>query len=61
VATLTVLVLTSFIIGSVVGGVLTYMFLSARMQQEKQRFADELHALVEREERAVHQSYHTAA
>lgn len=53
--------LASFFIGLALGGVLTYMFLSARLQQEKQRLADELHTIIEREERAARQVHRTAA
>jgi hypothetical protein len=56
-----VLVLASFLIGMAVGALLIYMYFSARLQQAKQRFADELHVLVEREERATQASRRTAA
>jgi hypothetical protein len=55
------LVSASFLVGMGVGALLIYMYLSARIQQAKQRFADELHRLVEREERAAHATRHTAA
>lgn len=55
------LVFASFLIGMGVGALLIYMYLAARLQQAKQRFADELHTLVEREERASQASRHTAA
>jgi hypothetical protein len=49
---LVVAILASFIFGTALGGLLVYMFLSARFQQAKQRVADELHRVIEREERA---------
>lgn len=56
-----VLLLASFLIGMGVGALLIYMYLSARFQQAKQRLADELHSVVEREERALQASRRTAA
>ena len=45
-------ILASFAFGALLGGLLVYMFLSARFQQAKQSVADELHRVIEREERA---------
>ena len=58
---ITVAILASFVVGLAIGGVLTYMFLCARVQQEKQRLADELHSIIEREERASRQANRIAA
>ena len=60
-ATVTLLVLASFVIGAAVGALLIYMYLSARVEQTKQKFAEELHRIVEREERAMRHTRHTAA
>jgi hypothetical protein len=60
-ATVTSLVLASFLVGAAVGALLIHMYQSARLEQTKQRFADELHRLIEREERAARESRHTAA
>jgi hypothetical protein len=54
-------VLASLFIGVALGGVLTYMFMAARFEQQKQRLADELHRIIQREERAAQQHHQTAA
>ena len=51
-STIVLLVFASFVVGTVVGGFLVYMFLAARFEHAKQEFADELHRVIEREERA---------
>jgi hypothetical protein len=61
VATIPLLILASFIAGAAIGGVLVYMYLAARLEQEKQRLADDLHRIIEREERASRQLHRTAA
>lgn len=51
-STIAVLVLSAFVIGAAVGALLMFMYRSATLEQAKQRFADELHRVVEREEQA---------
>jgi hypothetical protein len=58
---LALVIFASFFIGVALGGVFTYMFVAARFEQQKQRFADELHRIIEREERAAQQHHHAAA
>jgi hypothetical protein len=60
-ATVTFLVLAAFFVGAAVGALLIYMYLSARVEQTKERFARELHRIIAREERAHEQSRRTAA
>lgn len=60
-ATIPLLILASFLSGAAIGGVLVYMYLAARLEQEKQRLADDLHRIIEREERAASRSYRVAA
>lgn len=60
-ATIPLLILASFIAGAGIGGVLVYMYLAARLEQEKQRLADDLHRIIEREERAARGAYRAVA
>jgi uncharacterized membrane protein len=50
--TVALLVLSAFVVGAALGAVMMYLYRSATVEATKQRFADELHRLIEREERA---------
>jgi hypothetical protein len=58
-STIVVLVLSAFVLGAALGAILMYLYRSATVEAAKQRFADELHRLIEREERARDLSEHT--
>jgi hypothetical protein len=59
--TLTILVTAAFLIGFVLGSITMYLYVAGKVQQTKQQFADELHRIIERQERAANESRRIAA